>query len=114
MLADSDKGSWYDKTNLLEGNFEEPFSVQTDEESCDDDETDEVHWVKPPASLYLVDPRILEANMQTAAICKEWYGNLQILANENQRQGLGIRRVIQCINDQCPSRSTRKPFAISY
>ena len=46
--------------------------METHEESCDDDETDEVHWVKPSASRYLVDPRILEANMQTAAICKEF------------------------------------------
>ena len=48
------------------------FQCETDEESCDDEETEEVHWVKPSASRYLVDPRILEANMQTAAICKEF------------------------------------------
>ena len=43
LLADSDRGSWYNKTNLPEGNFEEPFSVETDEESYDDEETEEIH-----------------------------------------------------------------------
>ena len=39
LLAESDKGSWYNKTNLSEGNFEEPFSVKIDEESCGDEQT---------------------------------------------------------------------------
>ena len=52
--------------------------MENDEQSCDDEETEEVHWVKPSTRLYLVDPCTLEANMQTAAICKECYGNLQI------------------------------------
>ena len=42
-LLAQDKGSWHDKTNLSEGNLEEPFSVETDEESYDDEETEEIH-----------------------------------------------------------------------
>ena len=52
--------------------------MENDEKSCDDEETEEVHWVKPSARFYLVDPRTLEASMKTTAICKECYGNLQI------------------------------------
>ena len=52
LLADSDKRSWYDRTNLLEGNIEEPFSVKTDEESYCNEETGEIHWVKQSASLF--------------------------------------------------------------
>ena len=69
LLAESDKGSWYNKTNLSEGNFEEPFSVETDEESYDDEETEEIHWVKPSASFHLVDLRSLETSMQAATTC---------------------------------------------
>ena len=54
LLADS--WPWYDKANLSKGNFEEHFSVENAEESYDDEETEEIHWVKPSASLYLVDP----------------------------------------------------------
>ena len=43
--------------------------METDEESYEDEETEEIYWVKPSASLYLVDPRILESNMQAAATC---------------------------------------------
>ena len=68
MLADSDKESLYDETNLSKGNFEEPFSVETDEESYDDEGTEEIHWVKLSASRY-PDPHILESNMQAAPTC---------------------------------------------
>ena len=55
--------------NLSEGNLEEPFWLETDEESYDNEETEEIHWVKLSLSLYLVDLRILESIMQAAAIC---------------------------------------------
>ena len=35
--------------------------METDEESYDDEETEAIHWVKPYASLYLIDPRNLES-----------------------------------------------------
>ena len=41
--------------------------METDEESYDDEETEEIHQVKPSASLYLEDRCILESNMQAAA-----------------------------------------------
>ena len=84
LLAESDKRSLYNKTDLPEGNFEEPFSVETDEESYDDEETEEIHWVKSSASLYLADPRILESNMQAAtcmhpnfSICRSIFCNFE-------------------------------------
>ena len=69
FLADWDKGSWYDKINLSGGTFEELFSVETDEEIYNNEETEEIHWVKPSASFCLVDQRILESNMQAAPTC---------------------------------------------
>ena len=60
------KGQGILKQICQKGNIDEPFSVETDEESYDDEETVETQWVKPSARLYLVDLRILESNMQAA------------------------------------------------
>ena len=43
--------------------------METDEERYDDEKIEEIHWVKPSASLYLAEPRILESNMRAAPTC---------------------------------------------
>ena len=68
---------------------------------------------KPGASLYLIDAGILESKLHTVAVCKECHGILKILANEKERQGLGIKWIFQCCNEYCPSHNHKNAFSIS-
>ena len=111
-LKESDKGSWYEQEDWFPENLSSESSADCSE-SEDDEKLSENDFTKPAADLYLVNPFLLEKELNSAASCKHCNCDLTILANEKGRQGLGISWIFKCTNDKCPSRESNKPFNLS-